>query len=292
MAAGDSLRILLTGASGQIGWELARALAPLGRVVAPDSAQLDLCRPETIRRWLEEVRPQLVVNAAAYTAVDKAEEEPDAAMAINGHAPGIMGEAARRTGAVVIHYSTDYVFDGTKNSPYRESDPVNPINVYGRTKLAGEQALAASGAQYIVFRTSWIYGLRGKNFLLSIRKLASERKNLAVVDDQIGAPTWCRLTAEATAQAIAKFGTGLGEVPGVYNLSCQDQTSWYGFAKAILELYPDLNTAVDLRPIPSSEYATAARRPGYSVLDGQKLWDIFGLELPAWRHALKLAVTI
>jgi dTDP-4-dehydrorhamnose reductase len=189
-------RILLTGKNGQVGWELQRTLATLGEVVTLDRQDLDLADPDSIRRVVREHKPNLIVNAAAYTAVDKAEEESDLAMVINGTAPGILAEEAKRLSAAIIHYSTDYVFDGSKNTPYTEEDAPNPLNVYGRTKLAGERAIQAVGAPYLILRTSWVYGMRGKNFLLTILRLARERNEIKVVNDQIGAPTWSRIIAQ------------------------------------------------------------------------------------------------
>nr|WP_255210519.1 dTDP-4-dehydrorhamnose reductase [Methylogaea oryzae] len=199
------MNILLTGKDGQVGWELQRALAPLGKVVAVGRDALDLADADGIRRVVRDVAPRLIVNAAAYTAVDKAESEPELAMAINGIAPGILAEEARRLGAGLIHYSTDYVFDGAKQGEYAEDDTPNPVSVYGQTKLAGERAVSSSGAEHLIFRTSWVYGLRGRNFLLTMLRLARERAELRVVADQVGAPTWSRMIAEATAIVVARW---------------------------------------------------------------------------------------
>jgi dTDP-4-dehydrorhamnose reductase len=285
------LKILLTGRTGQLGWELERTLAPLGEVTAVDSAQLDLRDGAVIRRHLRDIRPDIIINAAAYTAVDKAEEEPDAAWAINAAAPAVLGEEARRLGALVIHYSTDYVFDGAKDAPYAETDVPNPLNIYGRSKLAGELALQETGAACIILRTSWVYGLRGKNFLLTMLRLAKEKRSLRVVDDQVGAPTWSRLVAEATAQMVAKHGSDLTGYGGLYHLTCQGETSWYGFAREIFALAPAfLGEAVDIRPITTDGYPTAAVRPLYSVLAGDKFRGTFGLALPHWREGLAMAL--
>ena len=205
------MRILVTGANGQVGWELQRTLQTLGDVVACDRGTLDLSDPDSIRGKVREIRPDVIVNAGAYTAVDRAESEPELAMAVNGVAPGVLAEEAKQLGALLLHYSTDYVFDGTKAEPYLESDAPNPVSVYGSSKLAGEKAVEAVGGAYLIFRTSWVYGGRGKNFLLTMLRLAGEREELRVVDDQFGAPTWCRTIAEATAQVVAKLspaGTG------------------------------------------------------------------------------------
>jgi len=282
--------ILLIGRNGQIGWELERTLAPLGPVVAVARPELDLRDPAQIRQTVAETRPDVIVNAAAYTAVDKAEEEPDVAMAVNGTAVGIIGEQAKKTGAVVIHYSTDYVFDGRRTVPYAETDPVNPLNAYGRSKLAGEQALFASGAAGIVLRPGWIYGLRGKNFLLTIRRLLAERDSLRVVDDQTGSPTWSRLVAEATAQIIARGGKGLAGFSGIYHLTCQGSVTWYGFAREIAAHSRGAARPAAIVPVTSAEYGAAAVRPACAVLDNGKLAATFGLALPDWRAALALAL--
>jgi dTDP-4-dehydrorhamnose reductase len=291
MAVDQQLRILLIGRNGQIGWELERTLSPLGNITAPDSSQLDLLNVADIRRWIGGVKPQIIVNAAAYTAVDKAEVEPEFAKVINGIAPGILGEEAKKIGAAVIHFSTDYVFSGEKRTPYTETDPTNPINTYGETKLAGELALQSSGAVHIILRTSWVYGLRGRNFLLTILRLIKEQQRLTIVNDQTGAPTWSRMIAEVTAQIIAQKGRTLDEVAGIYHLTCQGQTTWYEFAQQIAALHPDCRPAVaDIHPIPSEQYVTAARRPQYSVLSNDKLMNTLGIQLPAWQDALAMAI--
>ena len=199
------MRILVTGANGQVGWELQRTLQTLGDVIACDRVTLDLANPDSIRERVRAIKPEVIVNAAAYTAVDKAESEPELAMAVNGVAPGILAEEAKRLGALLIHYSTDYVFDGTKSDAYLEDDRTNPLSEYGKSKLAGEKAIEASGEAYLIFRTSWVYASRGKNFLLTMLRLANEREELRVVDDQFGAPTWCRTVAEGTAHVVAKL---------------------------------------------------------------------------------------
>jgi dTDP-4-dehydrorhamnose reductase len=283
---------MLTGKNGQVGWELQRALAPLGDVVALDRSQLDLANPNQIRERVREIKPGLIVNAAAYTAVDRAEEEPEPAMAVNGIAPGLLAEEARRSGAGIVHYSTDYVFDGAKTTPYTEDDTPNPINEYGRSKLAGELSIQAAGAPYLILRTSWVYGMRGKNFLLTILRLAREREELRIVDDQIGAPTWSRMIAETTARILSAGPLSLADISGVYHLTASGSTSWYGFAKAILALDPNPTEQVcqRQRPIPTAEYPTPARRPAYSVLSNDRLKAAFGLVLPGWEQGLKLAL--
>lgn len=294
-------KILLVGKNGQVGWELQRTLATLGEVVAFDRQGMDLANPDSILSAIRAVRPDLIVNAAAYTAVDKAESEPDLAMAINGIAPGIMAEEAKRLGAAMIHYSTDYVFDGTKTSPYTEEDTPNPLSVYGKTKLAGERAILAAGIPHLIFRTSWVYGLRGRNFLLTILRLAKERDELKIVADQIGAPTWSRMIAEATAQILAQSILPLTPHPslltqygGVYNLTAAGRTSWYGFAKAILESVTPQggNPSPNLIPISTPEYPLPAPRPLYSMLSSDKLNRSFGVALPAWDASLTLCMEV
>ncbi len=299
-------KILLVGKNGQVGWELQRTLATLGDVVAIDRQGMDMANPDSIRNAIRTIRPDLIVNAAAYTAVDKAESEPDLAMAINGIAPGIMAEEAKRLGAAMVHYSTDYVFDGTKTSPYTEEDAPNPLSVYGKTKLAGEQAVQAAGIPHLIFRTSWVYGLRGRNFLLTILRLAKERDELRIVDDQIGAPTWSRMIAEATSQVLAQILMPIAhhplliaEVSGLYNLTAAGWTSWHGFAKAILESMPlqgahssliTRHPLPKLTPIATPEYPLPAPRPPYSMLSSAKLNLTFGVALPAWDASLTLCM--
>lgn len=286
------MKILITGKNGQVGWELQRTLAPLGEVVAVDRQALDLANPDAIRTLIRAVKPDLIVNPAAYTAVDKAESEPEAAMAVNGMAPGIMAEEAKKLGAAMIHYSTDYVFDGSKAAPYTETDSPCPINVYGRTKLAGEQAIQAAGIPHLILRTSWVYGTRGKNFLLTILRLAGEREELKIVDDQIGAPTACRMIAEATAQILAQTRGNLGDVSGLYHLTAAGQTSWHGFTAAILETRSRLMGAASprLSPIPTSAYPLPAPRPHYSVMSNERLQHTFGVAIPAWQNGLSLCM--
>lgn len=287
------MKILLTGVNGQVGWELQRTLAPLGEIIAANRQTLDLTSPDAIRALIRKVKPNLIVNPAAYTAVDKAESEPEIAMAVNGIAPGIMAEEARKLGAAMVHFSTDYVFDGSKASPYTEEDSPCPINVYGRTKLAGEQAIQAAGIPHLILRTSWVYGRRGKNFLLTILRLAGERDELKIVDDQIGAPTSSRMIAETTALILAQTRGGLGETGGLYNLTAAGQTSWHGFTAAILENRHRLTGAASprLSPIPTSAYPLPAPRPLYSVMSNDKLLSAFSVAIPAWQNGLNLCMT-
>ncbi len=290
-------RILLTGGTGQVGWELARALAPVGEVLAPGRAALDLADAAAIRRAFRDAAPALVVNAGAHTAVDRAESEPDEARALNAAAPGVLAEESARAGVPLVHFSTDYVFDGRKGAPYREDDPTCPLGVYGATKLEGEQAVAAAGGMHLVLRTSWVYGMRGHNFMLTMLRLAREREELRVVSDQVGAPTWSRMLAEATAAILAPFRAGAGwaippERSGVYHLAARGETSWHGFAEAILAADP-ARAAQRCRgvvPITTGEYPTPAPRPRYSVLATERAESAFGVALPHWREQLALCL--
>jgi dTDP-4-dehydrorhamnose reductase len=285
--------ILLLGKNGQVGWELRRTLAPLGRVVAVDYPEVDFADAAALTRLVADLKPALVVNAAAYTAVDRAESEPDRAHQINAVAPGVLAEAACRADAWFIHFSTDYVFDGAKRTPYVETDAPNPLGVYGRSKLAGDQAVQASGARHLIFRLCWVYGARGQNFMLTIQRLARERELLRVVNDQFGTPTWSRAIAEAVSPIshrvlndAAMVGAG-----GVYHLACAGATSWHGFASRIVELMPEAQRkAREVQGIPTSEYPTSTRRPASSVLDCSRLQRTFGIQLPDWEDALRLVV--
>jgi dTDP-4-dehydrorhamnose reductase len=285
-------RILLTGKTGQVGYELERSLQGLGEVIAVDRSEMDLANLDQVREVIRTVKPTLIVNPAAYTAVDKAESEPELAMLINAHAPGVMAEEAKKLGAAMIHYSTDYVFDGTKTSPYVEDDPTCPINVYGQTKLAGEKAIQAAGIPHLILRTSWVYGTRGKNFLLTIQRLARERVELRIVADQAGAPTWCRTIADTTAHILAQTKRSKGgeelwqEHSGIYHLSAQGQTTWHGFAAAILA-HSSTQGEPTLTPINADEYPVPARRPANSVLSSARLIEQF-CALPSWDLALRL----
>ena len=274
--------ILVTGAQGQLGFELAQLLAPLYNVVAADRAMLDLSDPDAIVGVVRREKPALIVNAGAYTAVDRAESEPGLARAVNARAPGILAEEAKRAAAVLVHFSTDYVFDGTRATPYPEDAPPAPLNVYGQSKLEGERAIADAGANAIVLRTSWVYGLRGRNFLLTIRRLAAERDELTVVADQIGVPNWSRTLASATVRMIAAGLPALAERSGLYHLSSSGEASWYEFARAILGDTPEPR----LVPIATADYPTPARRPAYGVLATARFESTFGFALPSWREAL------
>jgi len=287
------LRILLTGVNGQVGWELQRTLAPLGEVIVADRSRLDLADTAGIRRTLDMIAPDLIVNPAAYTAVDKAESEPDLAHAINAVAPGELAQGAAARGIPLVHFSTDYVFDGRKSAAYTEADAPNPLGVYGATKLAGEQAVARAGAPHLILRTSWVYGLRGSNFLLTMQRLLRERETLAVVDDQFGAPTWSRLIAESTALVVARWLDRPDQTAtsGIYHLSCGGRTSWHGFTAAILAQMAQTDTTLaKLNAIPTSGYPTLAARPANSQLNCDKLAATFGVRLPDWETALALCL--
>lgn len=286
-------RILLTGIHGQVGQSLQQPLSRLGEVVALDRHQLDLSDPDAIRRVIRQVSPDLIVNPAAYTAVDRAEAEPEIAFSVNALAPSIMAEEASRLGAKLVHYSTDYVYDGRQQGAYLESDVTNPLSVYGKSKLAGEDAIRAIGLPHLIFRTSWVYGPYGKNFMKTMIRLATERDMLRVVADQYGAPTSSLTIAEATVEAISRWQDGQS---GIYHLSNGGSTSWHGFAQAILAEYASLQAgrgwpvlkvkADEVVAITSADYPTPAARPANSCLDCGKLKQAFGVDVPDWRMAL------
>lgn len=285
--------ILVTGVNGQVGFELARSLQGLGNVVALSRQQFDLANFDQIRSVIRELKPALIVNPAAYTAVDLAEKERDDAMRINGEAPGIIAEEAKKLGAPLLHFSTDYVFDGTKPTPYVESDETNPQNVYGASKLAGERAIAAVGGASLVFRTSWVYGGRGKNFLLTMLRLAADKPALRIVGDQFGAPTWSKTIAVLTSHVIAQGHAGGADwwasKAGVYHLTAGGSTSWAGFAQAIFDM-ASLDKKPSVESIPASEYPTPAKRPANSRMSCEKLAASFGVQPPQWDDALRLCI--
>jgi len=279
------LKILLTGKTGQLGYEL-------------DRQQMDLTDLDQIRDVMRTVQPQLIINPAAYTAVDLAESNPDVAMRINAEAPAVMADEAKKLGAAMIHYSTDYVFDGDKPGSYSETDTPNPQSVYGRSKLAGEQAVKAAGIPHLIFRTSWIYGLRGKNFLLTVQRLAQQREELRIVADQFGAPTWSRTLAEVTAHALARLQSGISHADlnhaawekhaGLYHVSAQGETSWHGFTQAIIAHATTLKKP-QVTAITTLDYPLPAKRPANSVLSSERFMQTF-CSLPNWDDALKLCL--
>lgn len=291
-------KILLTGKNGQVGWELQRTLATLGQVIALDRDDLDLADGDAIRRKVREIQPQMIVNPAAHTAVDKAEIEPELAMALNGIAPGIFAEEAKSLNALLVHYSTDYVFDGSQRTPYIEEDVPCPLSVYGATKLAGEQAIRAAGCRHLILRTSWVYGARGKNFLLTMRRLGSEREELRVVDDQLGAPTSSRAIAEVTSQILAQLYAPnvvrdwMDKVQGTYHLTNQGETTWCGFVREAIAggLLAERVQPLLVTPINTAAYPTPAARPMYSVMSNHKLASHFGISMPPWQESLSLVL--
>ena len=281
------MRILVLGRSGQVGAALTQSLQGLGDLIALDRAQLDLTNPDAIRTTLRELQPQIVINAAAYTAVDAAESDQAMSFQINAVAPRVMAEESERLGAALIHYSTDYVFDGGKQGAWLEDDATAPLSVYGHSKLAGEQAITDVGGTHLILRTSWVYGLHGKNFLLTMLKLAESRDSLAIVDDQIGAPTWALTIADATSAIIRDAGepAQLAALSGIYHLCAGGHTSWFGFAQAIFS-HASVQRKPQLRPITTAEYPTPAQRPHNSILNTDKFRRSFG-DLPTWDDALQ-----
>ncbi|MBC5786294.1 dTDP-4-dehydrorhamnose reductase [Ramlibacter sp. USB13] len=290
------MKILLFGANGQVGWELRRSLAPLGEVLALDRAGADglgadLTDPDAVARTVRSVRPDVVVNAAAYTAVDKAESEADTAALVNAVAPGAMAAAAAELGAWFVHYSTDYVFDGSGTQPWREGDPTGPLSVYGRTKLAGEQRIAAANPRHLILRTSWVYAARGGNFAKTMLRLAREREKLTVIDDQHGAPTGADLLADVTAHAIRSLAAGSGR-PGTYHVAAAGETTWNGYARFVvgqaLQAGENLKAGPEqVAPVPTSAFPTPARRPHNSRLDTSSFRSTFGLVLPPWQQGVE-----
>ncbi|RQR36300.1 dTDP-4-dehydrorhamnose reductase [Burkholderia sp. Bp9131] len=292
------MKIVVTGANGQVGWELSRSLSVLGQVVPLMRQDADLARPDTLSRAIDKLMPDVVVNAAAYTAVDAAETDIETANVINAEAVGELASATKRIGGLFVHYSTDYVFDGTKTSPYIESDATCPVNAYGASKLGGELAVEQAGGDWLTFRTTWVFAARGKNFLRTMLRLAKEREELSVVADQFGAPTWARSIADGTAHALAasirERKAGSFE-SGLYHMTSAGRASWHDFAEAVFESWRSLPGASPLAvktvmPIPSSAYPVPAKRPANSVLSNDALSARFGIELPDWRYAVDLCV--
>jgi dTDP-4-dehydrorhamnose reductase len=288
--------LLLLGKFGQLGWELHRSLAPLGDILALDYPEINLVQYDSLDDVLREAHPDVIINATAYTAVDQAEKEAETAMAINAHAPQIMAEWALANGAALIHYSTDYVFDGKKGRPYIETDKSNPLGMYGESKLAGEIAIEDVGCAHLIFRTSWVYSIRRDSFVTKVLSWARKQSELRIVDDQVSNPTWCRMLAEATALLLAKAGKDshgwINERRGLYHLAGDGHTSRLGWARMILKFDPhrDQQIVQDLQPARTSDYPTPAQRPLFSALNCDKFSDTFSLRLPDWQEALELAM--
>lgn len=278
-------KILLTGATGQVGWELSRALAPLGGLITPDSTEFNLAEPESLRKNIREWKPDIIVNPAAYTAVDQAEREHDLVFRVNADSPKVLAEEAERLNIPMIHYSTDYVFDGEKGEPYRESDETRPLNIYGESKLQGEMAIQNIVEQHIILRTSWIYSLRGSNFLTTMLRLFKEKDEISVVNDQIGAPTWSRMVAEVTAIIMSQLHQKENGW-GLYHLSASGESSWYHFVKEIKRV-EDEKRKFSINAISSEQYVTAATRPKNSLLNSRKLSQQWNVKLPRWDVSLK-----
>lgn len=282
--------ILLLGKNGQMGWELQRALLPIGRVIAPDRAQLDLTRPDEIRQTIRDLTPDIIVNAAGYTTVDKAEDEPALAMLINAAAPGTLAEEAKRIDALLVHYSTDYVFDGTRSTPYDEEDEPNPLNVYGKSKLAGEQAIVAAGCNHLILRASWIYSTRGTNFVLTMLRLARERRELSVVDDQVGSPSWAKSLALSTAEILSRIQSPASEC-GIYHLSAAGHATRLAFARMIIDIAKQASNAqtqwAKINPTTTANYPLPAARPLFAATSKAKIERVFGVEMPTWQEQLQ-----
>jgi dTDP-4-dehydrorhamnose reductase len=292
------MRIMLTGANGQVGWELSRSLMPLGEVIALTRSQCDLSHPESLPAIVQEIKPDVIVNAAAYTAVDKAEEEEELATIINGTSVGVLAEEAKKRNTLLIHFSTDYVFDGTKQTPYTEEDVPNPINAYGRSKLAGESAIQQVGGDYLILRTTWVYAARGKNFLKTMLRLAQEQEEIRIVADQYGAPTWSRNIADVTAHVLAtsQREREAGKFTSTtYHLCASGLTSWHGFSSAIVERVKQLAPIGSIKtdsvlPIATEDYPLPAARPKNSQMDSSCLTARFGVTMPEWQHAMELCI--
>lgn len=282
------MRVLLLGSSGQIGWELQRLLANGAEVTAPSSTEVNLARPKTLLGAIRSTRPDVILNAAAYTAVDAAEKDEAGAMRANAEGPRVLAGEAARQNAVLVHYSTDYVFDGVSRVPYREGDAPQPMSAYGRSKLAGEEAIRRSGCRHIILRTSWVYASRGKNFLLTILRLANERPELRVVADQIGAPTSARAIAKGTASLIDAVLRKGGAIEETLHMTCAGRASWHEFASRIVDRGAELGLCrkVPVRPITTAEYPLPAKRPAFSVLSNERLSSAWHISLPDWKAAL------
>ncbi len=291
------MRALITGCNGQLGWELTRAFPSTWTVLATDRAQLDLARPDTLAAAVRHLHPDVILNAAAHTAVDRAEAEPDLVQRINAESVGVLADEAKRTGVAIVHFSTDYIFAGTSTTPYQPDDAPDPKSVYGRSKLDGERAVINSGANYLMFRTCWVYALRGRNFLLAMLKQAETKSEVRVVNDQTGSPTWARVIARGTADIVTTHLAGAKNArhfqgrEGVYHLACGGATTWFDFASAIYQEARLAGGGPRLVPVSSAEFAARAKRPTYSVLDCSKTASTFGITIPDWRSALHEAMS-
>lgn len=286
-------KILLTGSDGQVGQDLQQTLIPLGEIVATNRQQLDLTSPDNIRQVIQEIQPDIIVNSAAYTAVDKAESEADLAFAVNGIAPAIIAEEAKKIGAFLLHISTDYVFDGTKNTPYLETDKTHPIGVYGQTKLAGEQGIEKNGDRYVILRTAWVYGTEGKgNFVKTMLRLGKEKEQLGIVSDQVGSPTWSYDIANTITQMLTQLN--LAQTREIYHFTNSGVASWYDLAVATFAEAKNMGYPLKIKqvnPITTQDYPTPAKRPHYSVLSGKKTAKLLGKNAPYWRDSLKEMLT-
>jgi dTDP-4-dehydrorhamnose reductase len=291
------MKILLLGKEGQVGWELQRALSTVGDLIAPEQHELDLEHLDEARRWVRQHAPDIIVNAAAYTAVDRAEAEPEKARRINAEAVGLLAEEANRLNAWLVHYSTDYIFDGEKTAPYEEDDPAHPLSVYGRTKFEGEERVRQRQAKHLIFRTSWVYTARGNNFIKTILRLAKEKERLEIIADQHGAPTSAELIADVTALALHRIGQMEGPtgVAGTYHLVAQGETSWHGYAQYVVKTAQDIGVSLkagpdEVHPIPTEAYPLPAKRPRNSRLNVSKLTRIFRAHLPDWRDHVRRVI--
>ena len=288
----ENKRILITGSTGQVGWELTRSLANMGKIVAVDLVECDFTKVPSIQDLVRQIKPHIIVNPAAYTAVDRAEDEPELARAINSIAPGVLAEEAKKLDATIIHYSTDYVFGGDKEEPYIEEDIPVPVTVYGRSKLDGELAVAGSGARHLILRLAWVYATRASNFMLTMLRLGGERPSLNIVNDQYGAPTWSRMIAEYTSVIVSRILSGSDFEESIFHMPAAGTTTWFEYAEEIFKLANGrlLNSIPEVTPVSTDQYLTKARRPRYSVMSGEKLDKCYGIRLPDWKDQLKLAI--
>jgi dTDP-4-dehydrorhamnose reductase len=282
-------KILLIGKKGQIGYELMRVLPLLGSVVGIDKEEVDMASPDSIIRIMREIKPNVVVNTAGYTSVDRAESEENLANRINGAAPGVIAEELKKSDGLMVHFSTDFAYDGAKGKPYNEKDPLNPLSVYGKSKIAGDNAIIASGVKHLIFRTSWVYGSRGRNFLLTMLDMCKNTSEISILNDQQGAPTWCRFLAEGVGLALSQKKAYDPAFSGFYNMSCGGSCTWYEFALAIAKYYEaNYSKRIKIYPVSTGEYPMKALRPKYSVLDNHKLNSVFGVIMPDWNTSFQL----